>query len=93
MSNNGEHIEALWEKFSTVLQQSIDNHIPHKNTKKKDSFPWITKEIKQKIKRRDRMYQKKKKSNDPVHISNFKKAKQEVGPTKEAPSSILGLYI
>ena len=30
------------------------------------------------IKRRDRMYEKKKKSNDPIHISYFKKAKQEV---------------
>ena len=37
MANNGEHIEALWEKFSTVLQQSIDNHIPHKNTKKQEN--------------------------------------------------------
>ena len=57
----GTDVTQLWDIFTDTLQESINNHIPQKIAKAKDKFPWITKEIKQMIKRRDRMYKRKKK--------------------------------
>jgi len=60
------------------LLQSIKTYIPHKVDKPRDSPPWITNEIKKLIKRTNRLYVKKKKSNHPSHIKLYKEAKQNV---------------
>ena len=74
----GTDVNQLWDTFTDTLQESIINHIPQKIAKAKDKFPWITKEIKHMIKRRDKMYKRKKKSNHPGDINKFKKEKQLV---------------
>ena len=72
------NVNNLWNTFNDQLQTSIQKHIPHKLTKPKDKLPWITKEIKQMIKKRDRFYRRKKKSNNISDINKFKKIKQQV---------------
>ena len=74
----GTDVNQLWDTFTDTLQERINNHIPQKIAKAKDKFPWITKEIKQMIKRRDRMYKINKKSNHQGDINMFKKEKQLV---------------
>ena len=59
----GTDVNQLWDTFTNTLKESIYNHIPQKIAKANDTFPWITKLIKQMIKRRDRMYKRKNKSN------------------------------
>jgi len=78
MQQTGQNVEQLWQAFRSALKTSINCHIPHKTARPKDSSPWITKEIKQMIRRRDRLYKRKKKSNDPSHIKKFKEMKQQV---------------
>jgi len=78
MAVNKETVETLWETFITTLQKSIKTHIPHKTTKTKDNSPWITAEIRHMIKRRDRLYKRKKKSNHTEDINKFKKCKHQV---------------
>jgi hypothetical protein len=51
-----------WIKFRDALQQGIKTHIPTKTCKKKDSLPYMNKELERLIKRRDRMYKKRKKA-------------------------------
>ena len=75
---NGGTVEELWLLFKTRLNQSVIDHIPHKTAKQKDSLPWITPNISKFIRRRDRLYNKKKKSADPKITSKFKEVKRMI---------------
>ena len=74
----GADVNQLWDTFTNNLQESINNHVPQKIAKSKDKFPWITKEIKQMIRRRDRMYKRKKKIQPSGRYQQVKKLKQLV---------------
>ncbi|VDI45583.1 Hypothetical predicted protein [Mytilus galloprovincialis] len=78
LAANGSSVEELWLLFKSKLNQSVNNHIPHKTAKQKDSLPWLTPNIRKLIHRRDRLYKKKKKSADPKITSKFKETKQMV---------------
>ena len=75
---NGGTVEELWLLFKTRLNQSVIDHIPHKTAKQKDSLPWITPNIRKLIRRRDRLYKKKKQSADPKITSKFKEVKRMI---------------
>ena len=75
---NGGTVGELWLLFKTRLSQSVMDHIPHKSTKQKDSLPWIAPNIRKLIRRRDRLYKKKKKSADPKITSKFKEVKRMI---------------
>ena len=75
MSLSGSPANDLWVKFSTALNSSIESHIPHKLARSKHSSPWITHEIKVLIRKRDRLFKKKKKSAHPGDIKQFKETK------------------
>ena len=50
----------MWEYIKNQLEELIKIHIPHKIARRKDSPPWITSDIK----KLDRLYKRKKKSED-----------------------------
>ena len=54
----------------------IKTHIPHKTAKTKESLPWITRDIKKLIKKKDRLYKQKKKSGDKQIEDKYKVAKR-----------------
>jgi len=56
----------------------VIDHIPHKTAKQKDCLPWITPNIRKLIRRRDRLYKKKKQSADPKITSKFKEVKRMI---------------
>ncbi|VDI17481.1 Hypothetical predicted protein [Mytilus galloprovincialis] len=78
LAANGNSVEELWLLFKSKLNQSVNNHIPHKTAKQKDSLPWLTPNIRKLIHRRDRLYKKKQKSADPKITSKFKETNQMV---------------
>ncbi|CAG2222754.1 unnamed protein product [Mytilus edulis] len=78
LAANGSSVEELWLLFKSKLNQSVNNHIPHKTAKQKDSLPWLTPNIRKLIHRRDRLYKKKQKSADPKITSKFKETNQMV---------------
>ena len=53
MENNNTSVNTMWSKFQTELEASIKRNIPSKTARKKDGFPWISKDIKKLIKTRD----------------------------------------
>ena len=71
-------INQVWEKFKETLLDSMDKHIPKKRTKQRDSYPWITPEIRKKIKRRDRLSKIKKKRPSQETEIKFKECRREV---------------
>ena len=41
MVQNKENIEELWNTFKTGIQEAMDNFIPSKIFKKKNTVPWF----------------------------------------------------
>jgi hypothetical protein len=77
-STNGTDINNLWNIFKGGLEASVNKHIPHKVCKRKDKLPWITQELKSLIRKRDRAYKTKKKSNHPQDTKKCKHLKQTI---------------
>jgi hypothetical protein len=68
MYQKGNSTQELWDYFKKELEDSIDENIPQKTARIKDGNPWITRDIKRLIRKRDRLYKKnQKKSGDPKH--------------------------
>jgi hypothetical protein len=61
-----------------LKEASVNKHIPHKVCKRKDKLPWITQELKSLIRKRDRAYKTKKKSNHPQDTKKCKHLKQTI---------------
>ena len=53
-------INELWNEFKTSMHSLVDKYIPSKLAKGKDSLPHITSEIRKLIKKRDRLFRKRK---------------------------------
>jgi 23S rRNA A2030 N6-methylase RlmJ len=56
--------QELWDYFKKELEDSIDENIPQKTAKIKDGNPWITRDIKRLIRKRDRLYKKNKRNQE-----------------------------
>ena len=78
MYQKGNSTQELWDYFKKELEDSIDENIPQKTARIKDGNPWITRDIKRPIRKRDRLYKKQKKSGDPKHKKKYKELKRLV---------------
>jgi len=67
----------MWTYFQTNLDNSIKNNIPHKTAKNKDGYPWINRDLKRLIRKRDRSYKRKKKSGNKADKNKYEKLKHE----------------
>ena len=79
-------VSNLWKKLKDGIAEGVQRYIPHKNTRKLDSLPFVTPEIRKLIRKRDRMYDRMKTANKDVFQHDraikakqrFKELKQEV---------------
>ena len=58
-------VNEMWVKFKTGFLEAVERFIPSKMTKTKYSLPWIDATIKRLMKRRQKLYLRARKSNDP----------------------------
>ena len=59
--------DDLWTNIKLLIQEATDTYIPKRKTKKKDSCPWIDKELHGIMKKRDKLLQRcKRKGNTKV---------------------------
>ena len=49
-------VDTYWQKIRDNLQSLLDKHIPSKLKSGKRHLPWITPDLKRKMRKRDRMY-------------------------------------
>ena len=70
-------VNEMWEIFRDTLQHSINSHIPQRQSKPKDGFPWIGPELKM-LKGLHRYYKTKKKTGDPQHAKRYLDLKHQV---------------
>ena len=63
--------QAMWDKFTSRLQQGIDKHIPTRSSGTKDGFPWINQEIRRLMRKRDKLYRRWSRSGRPDDQKKF----------------------
>ena len=72
--NNSEHtVDKNWDFFKSRLKQAADNHIPKKQVKSNRRLPWITTPIRRMMRKRERLFQKARKSKSAAHWQAYKK--------------------
>ena len=71
-------IDELYTSFKETLHSSVDCNIPSKQSSSHLSYPWVDRSIKRDIKRKQRLYNKAKKSGLPSHRADFKKLRRNV---------------
>jgi hypothetical protein len=65
-------VEENWKQFKETIETCIDKHIPKKKIGKYHDVPWMTTDIKRLIRKKQRLYNKSKKSKKPSHKKAFK---------------------
>ena len=53
--------EEYWKSFKSALHQAIIKHVPTTKSKTKRNLPWITRNIKCEISKKDKQYRKARK--------------------------------
>ena len=51
-------IQVLWDEFANKLQEGIDTYIPIREARTRNGLPWINKEIRRLMLRRDKYYKR-----------------------------------
>ena len=55
-------VQENFDLLTSFIQDSADKHIPSKNSRSVSSIPWITPEIRRKIRRKNKTHAKAKKT-------------------------------
>ena len=67
-----------FDLLTSFNQVSADKHIPSKTSRSVSSIPWITPEIRRKIRRKNKNHAKAKKTGSSKLISKFETLKREI---------------
>jgi len=70
-------VEELWLLFKCKIQEGI-KFIPFKNSKTKESCPWVRGQLKRKVRRRDKAFKNSKRTDRESDKLKFQKLKHEV---------------
>ena len=79
----------IWTEWKTKVLQIVDKHapIPIKRVRSKNS-PWITANLKERMRNRDTLKIKAIKSNDPHDWVNFKRMRNKANTEMKAPKEL-----
>jgi hypothetical protein len=90
LTTTENYVNNMWNIFQIKLEESIKSNIPHKTAKQKDGCPWINRDLKRLIRKRDRWYKRKKKSGNKNDATKYKQLKQET--QRQLKKSLLEIY-
>ena len=79
--NGHSDTRSVQENFDLItffIQDSADKHIPSKTSRSVSSVPWITSEIRRKIRRRNKTHAKAKKTGSSKLRSKFQTLRREI---------------
>ena len=71
-------IQKNFNLITSFIQDSADKHIPSKPSQTVSSVPWITSEIRRKIRRRNKTHAKAKKTGSKKLRSKFETLRREI---------------
>ena len=71
-------VQKNFDLLTSFIQDSADKHIPSKTSRPVSSVPWITSEIRRKIRRRNKTHAKAKKTGSSKLRSKFETLRREI---------------
>ena len=71
-------VQENFDLLTSYIQDSADKHIPSKTNRSVSSLPWITPEIRRKIRRKNKTHAKAKKTGSSKLRSKFETLKREI---------------
>ena len=71
-------VQENFDLLTSFIQDSADKHIPSKTSRSISSIPWITSEIRRKIRRKNKTQAKAKKTGSSKLRSKFETLKREI---------------
>ena len=77
-NENANNVESLWQAFKSQLHLGINKFIPSKIAKKKNLYPWIDADLRRLIRKRNRYFKIKNRTNNQRDINHYKSLKREV---------------
>ena len=72
------NVETQWVYFKSKLLEAVDNFVPSKVLKSNSGLPWVDYKIRREIRKRERLYEKAKRSGSPIDTQAFKCQKRRV---------------
>ena len=78
--STGDNIDVFWRKWLTVFMDAMNCSIPSKSIPINSATPWINRDIRTDIAKRERMFRKAKRSNSQDHLSRYFIAFQKTLP-------------
>ena len=75
---NENDAESLWQAFKIQLHLGINKLIPSKIAKRKNFYPWIDVDLRRLIRKRNRYFKIKNRTNNSRDVNHYKSLKREV---------------
>ena len=76
--SDNRSVQENFDLITSFIQESADKHIPSKTSRSVSSVPWITPEIRRKIRRRNKTHAKAKKTGSSKLRSKFETLRREI---------------
>ena len=76
--SDNRSVQENFDLITSFIQESADKHIPSKTSRSVSSVPWITPEIRRKIRRRNNTHAKAKNTGSSKLRSNFETLRREI---------------
>ena len=77
MRSPGESVEVLWCEFKDELLSTMDKFIPSKIVNRQNKPPWINNKVKNKLKQKQRAYNRARKSNSTEDWNSFREKRKD----------------
>ena len=78
MEDDKRTINEVWQEFKRILHETMRKYIPQKTLSNRRNLPWLTYEIKRRIRQKQRFYNKARKTNDPNDWNEFRNLRRTV---------------
>ena len=71
-------VQENFNLITSFIQESVDKHIPSKTSRSVSSVPWLTPEIRRKIRRKNATHAKAKKTGSAKFRTKFETLRREI---------------
>ena len=73
-----DNIDVIWRKWVTVFLDAMNRFIPSRHIPIKSATPWIDRDIKNDIAKRERMFRRAKHSKSQDHLSRYRRLRNSI---------------
>jgi hypothetical protein len=74
-------IDNMWTAFKDIFLNTMEKHVPSKLSRSKQTYPWITTEVRKIINKKNKAGRKVRKTNNQKDRDRFRKLKAEAQKT------------